>query len=85
MANFVEALCARADAAFRSWSATIALDAQALPGTELELNLSPHWLRLRFSTQSAQSAALISRHRARLISLLEEAPSLPQGIDVDIA
>ena len=52
--------------------------------TELQIHLSPHWLTLRFATQSVVSAALVSRHRSRLLAQLERMPSLPYGIHIEL-
>lgn len=85
MASLVDQLCNRADPAFKSWTATLRMDPAILPETQLRLSLSPHWLSLRFITDSAAATSLVSSHRTELQSLLERAPNLPHGIDIDIA
>lgn len=85
MASLVDQLCSRADPAFKSWTATLRMDPAILPETQLRLSLSPHWLSLRFITDSAAATSLVSSHRTELQSLLERAPNLPHGIDIDIA
>lgn len=85
MASLVNQLCSRADPAFKSWTATLRMDPSVLPETQLRLSLSPHWLSLRFVTESAAATRLVSSHRTELQSLLERAPNLPHGIDIDIA
>jgi hypothetical protein len=72
------------DARFQHWSITVPLDPQALPDCELHLTLSPGTMALRFCTGSAQSAALVSRHRDRLRAQLEALPSSPPAIDIDL-
>lgn len=85
MALLVGDLCKRADPAFKSWTATLRIDPEVLPDTQLRLSLSPHWLSLRFITGSQEAGRLVSTHRPELQSLLERAPNLPHGIDIDIA
>jgi hypothetical protein len=85
MARMVSTLCTRADPAFVTWTVTVPMDPQTLPQTELRLHLAPHWLSLRFSSQSQQSVQLIAAHRDRLVQLLERTPGLPHGIDVEIS
>jgi hypothetical protein len=84
MAKMIGALCARADPAFVTWTVTVPMDPQVLPDTELRLHLSPHWLSLRFSTQSQGAARLISLHRPSLQSQLEHMANLPHGIDIEV-
>ena len=71
-------------AAFVTWTVTVPMDPQVLPDTELRLHLSPHWLSLRFTTQSQRAARLISLHRPRLLSQLEHMANLPHGIDIEV-
>jgi predicted pyridoxine 5'-phosphate oxidase superfamily flavin-nucleotide-binding protein len=84
MAKMIAALCTRADPAFVTWTVTVPMDPQVLPDTELRLHLSPHWLSLRFATQSQRAARLISLHRPRLQSQLEHMANLPHGIDIEV-
>lgn len=84
MAKMIGTLCARADPAFVTWTVTVPMDPQVLPDTELRLHLSPHWLSLRFTTQSQRAARLISLHRPRLLSQLEHMANLPHGIDIEV-
>jgi hypothetical protein len=72
------------DARFQHWSITVPLDPQALPDCELRLTLSPGTMALRFRTGSAESAALVSRHRDTLRARLEALPSSPTAIDIDL-
>lgn len=76
-------LCRRGVSAPESWSITLQLDPQALPETELRIQSSRAWMRLRFSTQSAVSVRLISKHMDSLTRSLEEALNMRQQIDVD--
>lgn len=85
MATMVTDICDHADPAFRNWTATLCLDPKVLPETKLRLSLSPHWLSLRFISDSQQATALVSTYRSELVSLLEKAPNLPHGIDIEIA
>ena len=84
MAKMIAGLCTRADPAFVTWTVTVPMDPQVLPDTELRLHLSPHWLSLRFATQSQRAAGLISLHRPRLQSQLEHMANLPHGIDIEV-
>lgn len=84
MAKMIATLCARADPAFVTWTVTVPMDPQVLPDTELRLHLSPHWLSLRFTTQSQRAIRLISLHRPRLLSQLEHMANLPHGIDIEV-
>ncbi|KQV99317.1 hypothetical protein ASC87_21260 [Rhizobacter sp. Root1221] len=83
-ARQVEWLCARADPAFQTWSVTVPMDPKVLPDSELALSLSPYAMTLRFRTVSEHSATLISRHRSQLQALLEQLPSMPHNIDIDL-
>lgn len=83
-ARQVEWLCARADPAFQTWSVTVPMDPKVLPDSELALSLSPYAMTLRFRTISERSATLISRHRSQLQALLEQLPSMPHNIDIDL-
>lgn len=85
MARKVIALCQRADPAFVTWTVTVPMDPDTLPQTDLRLHMAPHWLSLRFASQSSQSVRLIAAHRDRLVELLERTPGLPHGIDVEIS
>jgi len=84
MAKMIAALCNRADPAFVTWTVTVPMDPQVLPDTELRLSLSPHWLSLRFATQSVRATRLICLHRPRLLSQLEHMANLPHGIDIEV-
>ena len=84
MAKMIAGLCTGADPAFVTWTVTVPMDPQVLPDTELRLHLSPHWLSLRFATQSQRAARLISLHRPRLQSQLEHMANLPHGIDIEV-
>lgn len=84
MAQQVVGLYRRADPAFVTWTVTVPLDPLVLPETELRLHLSPHWLSLRFATQSPQSAHLVLLHSPRLQLLLQQTPELPHGIDIEV-
>lgn len=84
MAQQVVGLYRRADPAFVTWTVTVPLDPLVLPETELRLHLSPHWLSLRFATQSPQSAQLVLLHSPRLQLLLQQTPELPHGIDIEV-
>jgi len=83
-AKKVAVLCSRADAAFSHWSVILPLDEQALPETDLMLNMSAYGLSLRFRTQSSLSSQLISMHKPRLRELLGSARGLPQDIDIEV-
>lgn len=84
MAKMIATLCARADPAFVTWTVTVPMDPKVLPETELRLHLSPHWLSLRFTTQSQDAARLISLYRPTLLSQLEHMANLPHGIDIEV-
>jgi len=83
-AKMIATLCTRADPAFVNWTVTVPMDAETLPDTDLVLSMSPHWLSLRFRTQSPLSSQLIGTHKQRLQVLLERTGGLPHGIDIEV-
>jgi len=84
VAQQVARLCTEGDPRFQYWSVTLPLDPAVLPECELQLNLSPGAMTLRFRTGSAQSAALVCKHRDSLLARLEALPSSPPAIDIDL-
>lgn len=84
LADVVARLCRASDPAFHSWTVQVPLDPEALPETELRLTFSPHHLRLRFSTASTVSLAVVSAHQDHLSALLREAMPEARHIDIDI-
>lgn len=84
LVDTVAELCRASDPAFHSWTVKVPLDPEALPHTELRLSFSPHHLRLRFSTQSTLSQALVSAHQDQLCGLLRDALPTARDIDIDL-
>jgi hypothetical protein len=85
LARLIARLCNGADVDIEGWSVTLPMKPSVLPATMLRLELSPHWLTLRFQTQSARSLALLSRYRSELETLLRESLKRGQQVDIDIA
>ncbi|MFE8646302.1 type III secretion HpaP family protein [Sphingomonas sp. NCPPB 2930] len=83
LARHLHRLCERGGAISQHWSATLHLDAQALPDTRLRIQASQSWIRLRFSTQSADSVRLISDHTPALRSTLEQTLDMKHHVDID--
>ncbi|MCS4510427.1 type III secretion HpaP family protein [Xylophilus ampelinus] len=83
LARHLHRLCERGGAISQHWSATLHLDAQALPDTQLRIQASQSWIRLRFSTQSADSIRLISDHTPALRSTLEQTLDMKHHVDID--
>jgi hypothetical protein len=53
------------------WQVRMGLRADVVPGTTLNLALSPHWLTLRFEVGDAAGLDLLSRGREALVQVLE--------------
>jgi hypothetical protein len=85
LARWIAQLCNGADAGLEGWSVTLPMKARILPQTTLRLELSPHWLALRFHTGSARALSLLSRHRTSLEALLRESLKRELPIDIEIA
>lgn len=84
MARMVATLCSRADPAFVTWTVTVPMDPDTLPQTELRLHMAPHWLSLRFASESPRAVQLILAHRERLVALLRRAGGVPHEVDVEV-
>jgi Type III secretion protein (HpaP) len=84
MVQQVALLCAEGDPRFQCWSVTLPMDPAVLPDCELRLALSPDEMTLRFRTGSAQSSALVSKHRDTLRTRLQALPASPSAIDIDL-
>lgn len=82
LVDTVATLCRRADPSFHGFSVTVPMNPETLPHTELRLTLSPHYLQLRFSTQSTRSHDLVLRHLVTLRAMLAQA--LPDSRHIDI-
>ncbi len=67
------------------WTVRLSLDESILTSTTVHLNLSLHWLLLRFDCGDAQSRQVIAQHRGALQTALEEAivPRREVSIDLD--
>ena len=83
-ARLVSSLFNRTERTFQTWTVTVPLDPAALPQSEVQLQVSPFRLVLRFRTQSAASAHLISSFKGQLLALLENTRSLPSTIDLEL-
>ncbi|WAC71603.1 hypothetical protein OU995_18710 [Roseateles sp. SL47] len=83
LARQLQGLCTRGASISQHWSATLNLDAHALPDTRLRIQASQSWIRLRFSTQSADSVRLISDHTPALRSSLEQSLDMKDQVDID--
>jgi hypothetical protein len=66
------------------WRVRIDLNADILPATTLHLNLSPHWLLLRFECADAHAKSLVCTHQNRLVTALDNALSPRRDISIDI-
>jgi hypothetical protein len=84
MARMVATLCSRADPVFVTWTVTVPMDPDTLPQTELRLHMAPHWLSLRFASESPRAVQLILAHRERLVALLRRAGGVPHEVDVEV-
>jgi type III secretion control protein HpaP len=82
LVDTVATLCRRADPSFVGFSVTVPMNLETLPHTELRLTLSPHYLQLRFQTQSTRSHDLVLRHLGPLRAMLAQA--LPDSRHIDI-
>lgn len=82
LVDTVATLCRRADPSFVGFSVTVPMNPETLPHTELRLTLSPHYLQLRFQTQSTRSHDLVLRHLGPLRAMLAQA--LPDSRHIDI-
>jgi len=84
LAHMIALLCNSADPGLEGWSVSLPMNARVLPQTTLRLELSPHWLALRFSTESPHSLRLLSGQRSSLAALLAQLLERDQSIDIEI-
>jgi len=66
------------------WNVRIVLREDVLPGTTLELGVSPHWLRVRFLVGDARARRLLYEHGETLRGLLAAAQKRPREIAIDV-
>jgi hypothetical protein len=66
------------------WQVRIAVDSRLLPGTVLNLGLSPHWLILRFECSEQHSKNLLSQRLHTLHDALSQAVVPLRDISIDI-
>lgn len=84
MAAMIANVWYRAGEKFHSWCVTLPMDPALLRNTELHMNLTPHWLSLRFATDDAEAVATVQQHQAPLMRLLEEATGLHHQIGIEV-
>jgi len=85
LARLIARLCNCADAQIEGWTVTLPMRPAVLPATTLQLELSSHWLALRFRTESPRSLFLLSRHRSELEALLRQSLQRDQQVDIEIS
>jgi hypothetical protein len=66
------------------WQVRIAVDSRILPGTVLNLGLSPHWLILRFECSEQSSKDLLSGRLHTLHDALSQAVVPRRDISIDL-
>jgi type III secretion control protein HpaP len=64
------------------WTVRLELNPEILPRTELEMNLSPQWLLLRFCAQDPQSRNLVSAESPTLQRMLDDALDPKRNVSI---
>lgn len=64
------------------WQVRMGLRADVVPGTTLNLGLSPHWLTLRFEVADPGALDLLSRGREALLQVLENTMARRRDISI---
>ncbi len=84
MAAMILALVRTQDDDVSAWSVTLPLHPDPMPETEVTLSLSPHWLSVRFSTQSSASLQRLWKEFEKLRTVLKSCFGQDRDIDIEI-
>jgi type III secretion control protein HpaP len=64
------------------WHVRIPLRPDVLPDTTLDMNVSVHWIHMRFATTDADARRLVSLYSDELEQMLQQALTRPRDISI---
>ncbi|HEU4459592.1 MAG TPA: type III secretion HpaP family protein [Methylibium sp.] len=85
MVGVLASLHHRASPTAEGWTVTLPADPVVLPDSCLRIEVSPHWMSLRFATHSPESHRLLSTHAQDLVRSLQKELGDRRQIDLEIA